>query len=190
MFIATMYSYGDDTECVGVDGIRGCLGIFLATTTRLYAIHVPDTPAHFDTGRNAFVAHVQAREPGLDPTTARLFAVMNGTNRPGAYGELLQYSQALGVHKRMTVRVEEFLGPKGSNQDAAAIVCERIPGSTECRLKYKRAADIHWQNGVGTVRAGHYHMDSFDAVLSTNPALGQGWHMVDDTNSTIATVSW
>jgi hypothetical protein len=190
MFIATMYSYGSDAESVGVDGIRGCLGIFLATNTQLHAIHIPDTPARFDAGRTAFVAHVHHADPHFVPAEARLFAVMNGPNRPGADAELLAYSQDLNVHRRMTVRVNEFLGPKGFGQDAAAILCERIPGTTQCRLKYKRYDDVSWQHGVGTVRAGYYHSGAYDAVLRTNAALAQGWHLVDNTNSTIATVNW
>ena len=29
VLIATMYSYGMDDDCVGVDGIRGCMGVFV-----------------------------------------------------------------------------------------------------------------------------------------------------------------
>ncbi|MEM9454286.1 MAG: hypothetical protein AAGF11_08915 [Myxococcota bacterium] len=191
MFIAIMYAYGSDIESVGVDGIRGCLGIFLATDTRLYAIHIPDAPNHFDAGRAAFVHYVNQTEPNFNQGTARLFAVMNGPNRPAAYAELLAYANDLGVHRLETVRINEHLGQQGFGQDAAAIVCERIPGSTNCRLKYTRGDDILWQNN-GTARADLYraNMQADDDRLSTNPALGQGWHMVDDTNSTIATTNW
>ena len=190
MFIATMYSYGNDVDAVGVDGIRGCLGIFLITAARLYAIHIPDTPAHFDAGRNQFAAHVNATEPGFDPNAARLIAVMNGPNRPQAYAELLAYSLVLGVNRRMLVRVDEFLGPKGLQQEAAAIICELVPGTRDPRIKYQRHDDVHWQH-AGIARAGSYHvLAPNDDTLSANPALGQGWHLADHSNSRLVTINW
>lgn len=189
MFFATMYSYGDDNAVVGVDGIRGCLGIFLITATRLYAIHIPDTPAHFVTGRNAFVAHVIATEPGFNPNAARLIAVMNGPNRPQAFNELCDYSLALGVTRLMTVRVDEFLGPRGFQQHAAAIVCELVPGTRDPRIKYMQHDSVHWLH-AGNLRAGSYHvLAPVDDRLSTNLAPFAGWHAVDYSNSRIVTVN-
>ncbi|MCB9544099.1 MAG: hypothetical protein H6703_16850 [Myxococcales bacterium] len=191
MFIATMYSYGDDLQAVGVDGIRGCLGIFLDTGARLYAIHIPDTPANFAAGRLAFAAHVNGVEPHFNRGTARLYAVMNGPNRPGVYREVLDYAQALGgVRRFMTVRVNEHLGPKGFNQDSVSIVLERIPHTTTARLKYQRNADVPWQHGIGTARAGFYYNGGYNDVLSASLAPVHGWHMVDPTNSTIALTNW
>jgi hypothetical protein len=136
-------------------------------------------------------AHVHHGPAGLssDHNTACLFAVMNGPNRPGGYAELLAYSQALNVNRRMTVRVNEFLGGQGFQPDAAAIVCEHVPGTMECRLKYKRYDDFQWEDG-GTPRAGYYYNGGYTKVCTTNPALGKGWHLVDNTNSTIATTNW
>jgi hypothetical protein len=187
MFFASMYSYGNDAAAVGVDGIRGCLGIFLITATRLYAIHIPDTPAHFVTGRNAFVAHVNFTEPGFDTNAARLIAVMNGPNRAQAFNELCEYSLALGVTKLITVRVDEFLGVKGLQQDAATIVCELVPGTREPMIKYMRHDDVHWLN-AGAARAGSYHvLAPVDDTLSTNLAPFVGWRAADYSNSRIVT---
>lgn len=185
MFIATMFSYGNDVQAVGVDGINGCMGIFLATAARLYAIHIPDQPQHFTTARNAFVGHVNGIEPGFNRGTARLYAAINGNARPGAYRELLDYALALGgVRKMMTVRVNGF----GAN--AATIILERIPQSTDCRLKVHRNDQVNWQHGAGTVRSGFYHNGSMNQVLSTVTALASGWRLVDSGNSNIATTNW
>ena len=42
MFVATMYSYGRDPQCAGVDGIVTCMGVFLSYGSMVYAIHLPD----------------------------------------------------------------------------------------------------------------------------------------------------
>jgi hypothetical protein len=184
VFIATMYSYGSDAACVGVDGIVGCMGVFLAYNKVLYAIHVPDA-GHFQSGRTKFVAYLNQQANAFDGRNAHLYGVLNGTNRGGAYSELLEYAQDLSIKRITTVRLNEHLGKKGSMQDSAAVLCEFIPGSQECMLKYQKADEVKWTLGAGTPRAGYYHNSSFDKVLSTNAAVASGWNVVDTDNSTI-----
>lgn len=185
MFIATMFSYGSDVDAVGVDGIQTCIGLFLDTGARMYAIHIPYQPQHYATARNAFVGYVNATEPLFDRATARLYAVVNGNYRTEVYREILDYAQALGgVRKFKIVRVS------GLSTDSAAIILERIPLSTERRIKYLRAGNVQWQHGVGTVRSGFYHNGSMQDVLSVNTNLSHGWRIVDSSNSNITTTNW
>lgn len=185
MFIATMFSYGSDTDAVGVDGIQTCIGLFLDTGARFYAIHIPFQPQHYVTARNAFVGYVNLTEPHFDRAAARLYAVINGTYRNEVYREVLDYGLALGgVRRFKIVRVS------GLMTDSAAIILERIPFNNERRLKYLRAGSVRWQHGVGTVRSGFYHNGSMQDVLSVDTNLSHGWRVVDDSNASIATTNW
>lgn len=187
MFIATMYSYGSDNNAVGVDGIIGCMGLFVAHNNRLHAIHIPDTPNHFATGRQAFVNYLTHLPGGFNGANARIYAVLNGSNRSNAYAEVLEYCEDLNINKTTMIRLRKHLGGSGSGQGSAAVLCELVPGSNPCRIKYQLASDVNWANGQGTARTGYYHMNSFTDVLSCNGALGQGWHLADDQNCDITT---
>jgi len=184
MFIATMYSYGMDDDCVGVDGIRGCMGVFLAYRPALYAIHLPDNAQRNDLGRQEFVNFIQQQIPGFQGNNARLYGVVNGANRPSALSELKHFGQDLGIGTFTFVRLRKNLGVEGAQQDAAAVLCEYIPGSIDCMLKYQRADDVTWRKGVGKVRDGFYHNGSFIDIYSTSsPRVSNGWNVVVDKNN-------
>jgi hypothetical protein len=190
MFIATMFSYGMDNDCVGVDGIRGCMGVFLAYQPALYAIHLPDgTKERNDMGRQAFVTFIKQKIPGFQPNNARLYGVVNGDNRPSALSELKAICQDLGIGKFTFVKLRKNLGVEGCQQDAAAVLCEYVPGSTDCKLKYQRADGVPWVTGAGTVRDSFYFNNSFDTIYSANAAVSHGWNVVDDANSSIMLAS-
>lgn len=184
MFIATMFSYGKDAECVGVDGIVGCMGVFLAYNNTLYGIHVPDNPNKLDMGRDAFVKFVNQEAPRFAGTEARLYGVLNGDNRPDAPKELAAYCRDLFVGRATIVRVRKNL-KDGATELAASVICEFLPKSSECMLKYQRNADVKWTKDVGTLRAGFYHNASMSDRLSTSGALANGWTLVDGSNATI-----
>jgi hypothetical protein len=184
VFIATMYSFGKDTESVGVDGIVGCMGVFLAFGKNLYAIHVPDTAERFDMGRNAFVTYVKQQAPKFKGGDAKLFCILNGDNRPDAAREMVKYCMDLFVGHYTTVRLRKHLGGQGSSQGSAAVLCE-LQGTGECRLKYLKADQVNWTKGQGTVRAGYYHNSSMSDVLWTSGAAMNGWRLVDIDNSNI-----
>jgi hypothetical protein len=191
MFIATMYSYGMDNDCVGVDGIRGCMGVFLAYRPALYAIHLPDNPQRNDLGRQTFVTFIKQKIPGFQGNTARLYGVVNGANRPSALSELKQLCQDLGIGSFTFVRLRKNLGAEGAQQDSAAVLCEFIPQSSECKVKYQRADDVKWTKGVGTVRDGFYFNNSFSDIYSADigKLLVTGWNVVDENNSSIMVAS-
>jgi len=157
MFIATMFSYGMDDDCVGVDGIRGCMGVFLAYRPALYAIHLPEGKDERNhQGRKAFVTFIRQRIPSFQGNNARLYGVLNGDNRPGAWNELQDFCTDLGIGSFTLVRLRKNLGVEGSQQDAAAVLCEYIPHSSDCKLKYQKANDVKWTKGVGTPRYSFY----------------------------------
>jgi hypothetical protein len=184
MFIATMYSYGMDDDSVGVDGIRGCMGVFLAYRPALYAIHLPDNPQRNDLGRQTFVSFIQQKIAGFQGNNARLYGVVNGANRPSALSELKHFGQDLGIGRFTFVRLRKNLGVEGAQQDAAAVFCEYIPHSSDCRLKYQRADDVNWTKGVGKVRDGFYHNGSFTDIYSINTGTSlQSWNVVVDKNN-------
>jgi hypothetical protein len=184
MFIATMFSYGKDAECVGVDGIVGCMGVFLVYNKMLYAIHVPDNPNKLDMGRDAFVKYVRQEEAKFSGSDATLYGVLNGDNRPDAAKELQAYCRDLFVGRVSIVRVRKNL-KVGLTEQAASVLCEFVSASAACNLKYQRNADVKWIKDVGTLRAGFYHNASMSDRLSASAALANGWSLVDGGNSTI-----
>ena len=102
MFIATMFSYGRDSDGVGVDGIVSCMGIFVADKTQkeLYAIHSPDSLAPVkDDGRIAFTDYILHQLPGISDANAHLYCVVNADNRQSADAEAAAYSRDLGAHQ-------------------------------------------------------------------------------------------
>lgn len=180
MYIATMYSYGRDANAVGVDGIVTCMGVFLSYNNWLYAIHVPDNSATtLALGRTAFVNFVQQCEPHFNGANAKLYAVLNTKYRQNADDEIRDYMAALHIAKADVIRVHKDLGAS----EAACIICEFVPGTTDCRFKYKANKDVAWTHNAATVRTGFYLNNSQDQVLSTTPALAQGWNLVDRSNS-------
>ena len=42
MYIGDMFCYGSSTDFVGVNGIVGCMGVFISCGTTFYAIHMPE----------------------------------------------------------------------------------------------------------------------------------------------------
>jgi hypothetical protein len=187
MFIATMFSYGQDNSSVGVDGIRSCMGVFLHHAGTLYAIHVPDNPMRLAAGRAAFVTHVQAQTGQLTVPGARIYAVVNGNERMSAREEIAEYCRDLGIATATVVRLRAMNGTIGTHQDSVAVICERRSGTADCILKYQLADSVAWQQGVGTVRSGFYFNNSFTDVLSNSGAVSQGWNVVDESNAVIIT---
>jgi hypothetical protein len=152
MFVATMFSYGRDSECVGVDGIRGCMAVFLAYEKMLYAIHVPDnTEERNKMGRDAFVSYVKQQVLKFCGSDAQRSAVVNNNNRPTCEKEMFEYCQDLFIGRVTMVRLRDNHGPDRSQPDAAAVLCERNDGGP-CVLKYRKADDVRWGVGVGGLR--------------------------------------
>lgn len=182
MFIATMYSYGKDPLSVGVDGIVGCMAVFLKYGDMLYAIHLPDnSPATNKLGRDAFAKYVKQEEPQFAPGNAHIYFVLNNNNRLDMIKEVKGLCVALKIQSAEIVRLRDNLGPVNA-PGAAAVLCERI--GDVCVMKYRDANEVNWQTG-GVVRAGYYHNASMDGSYKINSAVSQGWHVVTAANSTL-----
>src|SRR5262245_58378261 len=122
MFIATMYSFGKDNACVGVDGIVTCMGVFVSYGPTLYAIHSPFVATAVNgMGGEAFVAFVKKDSPPYHGSNARLYAVVNNDARGGAEEEVRAYRKGLKAAKTTFVRLRANVGPP--NNTAAAVIC-------------------------------------------------------------------
>ena len=183
VFIATMYSFGKDPVCVGVDGIVTCMGVFLAHGGMLYAIHVPfQASATNDLGREAFIAYVHREDPNFQGANAKLYGVTNNNARGTAVDEVRQYAKSLKVDYTVFCQLRENLGDKKS-PDAAAVVCELLGGHGPV-LKYQKHSTANWQAGPGVRRAGHYHNGSMADILAVpNTDVASGWQLVNAGNS-------
>ena len=185
MFIAQMFCYGKDGLTVGVDGIRGCMGVFLHYGNMLYAIHLPDNPNKNKLGRDTFCDFVQAEIADLNGANASLYAVLNNNNRPDFLEELRDIGTMLKVQNATIVRVMDHLPKQGALKEpaAAAVLLDRVHGGT-CVLKYQDANKVKWEPG-GTARSGYYHNGSFTDSVKTSGAVSHGWHLVNAQNSSI-----
>lgn len=186
MYIAQMYCYGKDPLAVGVSGISGCMGVFAYFNQMLYAIHIPDNPTYNKTGGDDFCAFILREDGNFDGTRARLFFVLNNTQRPGYRDEVRNIGGTLGVPKAEIIRVN-MAGGSVSNPLAVVVLCERVAGNTLV-LKWMPDANVQWQQG-GTARSGYYRNSSFTQSLRTSGAVSQGWQIVDPANSMLQTTA-
>jgi hypothetical protein len=152
MYIAEMYSYGQDPNCVGVDGIVDCMGVFALYNDNLFAIHIPSMGS-LVTGWQTFENYFKLKNPGYTGG-AKLYVVVNGTGRPKAEEEVLQYAPSLNAKTT-------FYRLTANPKEAAAVVCRRdLKGGVE--LLYKKHADAGWEQNKGNPRDEFYNTDVGD----------------------------
>ena len=184
MFIATMYSYGWDANIVGVDGIVTCMGVFYASPTNLYAIHIPDnSEAVNKKGADAFVKFVKGAAENKTPD-GKLYGVVNGTPRAHAMAEMKYLREQLGLKagpKRMLYRLKNI-------NEAAAVVCEYGPNKDKdgpillCRTHASANWKTDHENAKG--RSDFYHNQSFDTKLGKKEVgVHKGWTLVNATSA-------
>jgi hypothetical protein len=164
MFIAEMWEYGMDPDCVGVDGIDACMGVFVLYDKKLFAIHVPYHLKTHKEARDKFVGFFNNKNPGYQ-SGAKIYAVVNGDSRGGAEDEVSEFGKAL---KAETTKFMRVVGHSGHS---IAIVCERDPFTDDVKLKYTPHAEAGWERGKGTKREGYYNNDIGDhqySVASTD----------------------
>lgn len=182
MYIGDMFCYGKSVDSVGVNGIVGCMGVFVASGQTLYAVHMPDSINYNGPGRTAFVQFVTS-SAGWNAANATMVGVLNGDNRPAAGGELTDIARGLGIGSFRTVRLRKNIDRSGSGEPAStAILCLFKPTTTQIELRYQMDARVRWIEGSGEARAGQYRAMRADALLSTNPGWGAGWNAVGGDN--------
>lgn len=181
MYIGDMFCYGESTDSVGVNGIIGCMGVFVSCAPALFAIHMPDSINYNVPGRDAFVDFV-GHAGGFNAATATMIGVLNGDNRPGAQAELTSIARGLGLSSYRTVRLRKNITIRPSGEPAStAVLCLHKPVSAAIELRYMMDASARWIEGNGEARSGQYRAMRGDLLLSTNPGWGAGWHEVDSS---------
>ena len=191
MYIGDMFCYGQSTDSVGVNGIVGCMGVFVASGQTLYAIHMPDSINYNTPGRNAFVQFVGGAIGNGNAAT--VIGVLNNDNRPSAAAELREIARGLGASSYRMVRLRKHIDIRPSGEpEAAAVLCMYTPNgyvqgtgmtfSSNVELRYQMDKRVRWVDGQGEARSGQYRAMRGDSRLWTNAAWGAGWNAVDSTN--------
>jgi len=195
MYFADMFCFGYDPDCVGVTGIVGCMGIFVATDDLLYSIHVTAGSVPEERlGAQKFGSFVNRCETPQKIARAKVFCVVNGGARLKLSNDLEPFAKAIGVKLITAVRIFENLAPmsqavgKGSRWDqmkAVAVAFKRGQAQGEFVIRYKQESEVQWLNGAqagGKYRDGWYNRAHYKEVRTVDPGFA-GWHVVNNTNS-------
>lgn len=189
MYIGDMFCYGRSTDSVGVNGIVGCMGVFVVSGPNMFAIHMPDSINYNTVGRDAFVNYVSTAA-GFNAGQATMIGVLNNDNRPGAQAELKSIARGLGLSTFRMVRLRKNITIRQSGEPvAAAVLCLLKPVSNAIELRYQMDEHVRWSEGTGEARAGQYRAMRGDQLLSTNPGWGAGWNEVDGNTCDLKLVS-
>jgi hypothetical protein len=175
MFIAGMFEYGKDDNCVGVDGIETCMGVFVSYGTQLFAIHVPDnTEESKKQGRDEFVNYFIRENAGYHEG-ATIYAVVRNGFREGAEAEVR------GYHDRLSASETNFIRLNVNTKFGTAIVCRR-DRTRGIKLKFIEFTHAGWNPGAGKARDGFYHNGSIGGK-SYGVASTKTWATVVDPNN-------
>jgi hypothetical protein len=182
MFIADMYCYGMDANAVGVTGISGCMGVFVATGAMLYAVHIPDTatPGKNALGGTTFADFVtqQVGQP-LDPNASQMICVLNYTQRQQAHEEGYAIARRLGLRRFALWRMEKNIDVSTGNPKAIWVLWQRLAlGGLE--LRYRPDADFTPTQGGGTARSGTYSPWGADKRYTVDAS---GWYLGSAPNA-------
>jgi hypothetical protein len=182
MFIAEMYEYGADNDCVGVDGIDSCMGVFVLYDNRLFAIHQPNNDeAKNKLGRDKFIAYFNTDNPSY-ASGAKIYAVLNGNSRgKDAEAELREYQRSLRADEAKLVRISGYAG------NSLAIVCERNGSTGNFDLKCKKASEAGWMSRLGKERSDYYQKDIGGHAYGVSSTAGWA-SVVDPGNAQIITL--
>jgi hypothetical protein len=190
MYIADMFCYGRSTDFVGVNGIVGCMGVFVSSGATLYAVHIPDSINYNQPGRVAFAQFVTG-SGGWNAANATMVAVLNNDNRPAADAELTDLGQRLGIRSFRLVRLRKNIDLLPTKEpQATAVVClfNQAGNHQGIDLRYQMDKNVRWNEGHGEARSGQYRAMRDDARLGVNAAWGAGWQEVNGTNCSLSLV--
>lgn len=180
MYIADMFCFGSDQNSVGVNGIRGCMGMFVSHGGTLYSIHMPpSSDDKNDRGRRAFAQYIRDQSGKFDGATAQMVCVVNNTERSSASDESYELCRLLGMQHFTLFRAVKFIEPDGTQPSAIAVVWQRTKGG-QLELKYRMDRDVKWLEGQGAPRGGHYGAFRDDEKLSTTT---EGWYVAGPPNA-------
>lgn len=187
MYIADMFCYGSSTDSVGVNGINGCMGVFIACNQVLYAAHMPDSINYNQPGRIAF-ANFVSHGANWNPAQATMVGVLNGSNRSSAKGELVDIAQRLNIRSFRTVRLRQGIEKTTGNEPLAAAVLFlfKPQGGGAIEMRYQMDKYVKWVQNQGEARAGQYRALRGDRRFWTSAAWGAGWNAVDSNSCDLA----
>jgi len=187
VYFATMNSFGYDQTCVGVTGIVGCMGIFVATNDLLYAVHVKAQNANQEAlGAQKFGAFVKNCEGPGNTSSWKVFCMINGGNRLERLRDDLQpFVTCLGVKKvaaiRLYANLQTIMPSKiHSSLASVAVVLRRGAIQGQFDIRYMQDSTVNWLQGEqagGKFRHGWYGNPSSKEVVSVDPNF-PGWHTV------------
>jgi hypothetical protein len=181
MFIAEMWGYGRDDNCVGVDGIDACMGVFVLYGGKLFAIHSPASSETVETlGRDEFVAYFKKKNPGYEKG-AQVYAVVNRLARGDRAKE-----EVRGYHEKLKAETTQFIRVTNAKGNIA-VVCELDPHTDGVKLKYKEYTEVKWMAENGAKREGNYNKDGEDHGYGVDST--KGWTpIVDPGNAQIISI--
>lgn len=183
MYIADMFCFGKDADAVGVNGISGCMGVFVRSGGMFYGMHSPESvDDKKERGRKAFAEYVLGEEGnGFDPDQAEMILVANFTQRMSASDEGYDMCRRLGMRRFLLFRPEKFIAvdPTTKNPTAIWVVWQRLKtGGME--LRYRPDADVHPTSGEGAPRGGHYGAFRDDEQISVST---ENWYFARPPNA-------
>jgi hypothetical protein len=182
MYFSNMYEFGEHNTTVGVTGFVTCIGVVFVTDQRLYAIHIPQTPARYADGQREFGMFIARTESPR--VRGDLLVFCNSPQRPDIVNELRPLVGALNVNTNTLYRLN---GPGLNNAaNAAAVKVERLVGGVGgfgVSVKYQVDGAIGWVAG-GTAPTGRYAPGALGGGVVPNGAVN--WLNVTALNSQIS----
>jgi hypothetical protein len=183
MYFANMYCYGWDYDCVGITPIVTCMGVVYKGSRAMYAIHIPDNTAQYNSlGGQTFAQFVQNGEHS-NGKGGELLVFVNGGYRQTAQQEARDIWSLLSKPLGTLIRFQQGL-PQPPNH-AAAILVRNDHGYLVKR--YAHIPDNQWTADGAKPESGQYR--AFDAFKgATRPIQIQGWSNVNNTNCAIMNI--
>lgn len=198
MYLAHMYCYGKHANTVGVTGIAGCLGIFIAHNNMLYAIHIPPNSAITESrAREQFAEYVEGQDGTIkNSAVARLYGVTNRDYRQTAESDLYSICGRLGLRQFRLIRLRSTptATVQGSNResivkDSTAVICRFANGGSpnDCTFICHPDATLKYRKLANNNRAGSYR-DFPEEDVDVDPNGLAAWTSIVNGNASMRTV--
>ena len=206
MYFAAMYAYGSDPYCVGITGIRGCMGVVIDYNRMLYAVHVPDLRPQL--APPSFCNWVIGQQPNFNfnGKTAKMYAVLNKDNRKEAHQELKDFSRRLGIKSFKLIRCMQVpsvpneskepesiaiafrYAPKVAFTSSGGFKASTMENADDLEISFKANKDIVWDAAACAPRGGTYLTYLNDPDKAPKSVTGAGWIKVNKQTCNIKTI--
>jgi hypothetical protein len=157
------------------------MGVFVAFSKMLYAVHVPNN--HFELAAVKFAQFIKQSAPNFDGRQAKLFIALNGNARNNGDNEFKKYAQLLNIKEFSAIRIMRPVDYHLGSPKAIVVVAEYLPKTTKANgntvpsgeftdsvvIKFKMDKDVVWIKNFGQAASGKYRTWAADDLrLSTN----------------------